>query len=183
MNIVPAWLKSALRMVEVDRSRPLDYPGRLVHPEIERSGPSLYLPMAIRLQTLVNGFSSDRRIDVYRDLEERGNLKKCLSLHDALAIQAKGTDFFYKTFGYGSTQLFFWRSVVRGWENDLSVCHEALFVPTLSIYSDEVELDWEYLDTGSINESATVYFGGDPWVHIAPRSSFEKLLGLLGDRS
>lgn len=131
-------------IVHVDRSVKPSYPSwfkRLMHPELECSGPTEY-----DLQTKVEQWLHDDQKNgpvvgntIYEFLKEGNLLGSCLNLQDGLAIQKKGIAVFRKLFS--GKAVFLWGSVVQSGGG-------GLFVPCLCGYGGEVVVGWSCLGRG-----------------------------------
>lgn len=129
-------------LIHVDRSLKPSYPDwveKVMHPELECSGPTKY-----NLQTEVEQwlhdyqkFGSPWGITVYDCLKKDNLLATCLNLQDGLAIKQKGITVFHELFGTKS--VFLWSSVV-------SDRYGRLNVPYLLGHCGEVLVIWGWLD-------------------------------------
>lgn len=143
-------------IIRVDRSvRPTypDWVDKVMHPELESTGPTEYdLATAVSLWRH-DGQKGSRCTGqvIYDHLKGSGMLASCLSLQDAVEIQKKGVAVFRQVFG--NNFVYFWKSVVqyRG--------SRRLDVPYLFVGGGEVVLSWYWLDYD--------WFGGGPAVRFA----------------
>lgn len=130
-------------IVRVDRSvRPVypDWVKMVMHPELEKTGPTEYdLAKAVDLW-----FHDDRKIDlakgspIYQHLGDTETLKTCLGLRDGEEIKKKGIAVFRKIFG--GNVVFLWKSVVHHHDG-------GVYVPGLCEHNGSVVMDWHW--TGS----------------------------------
>lgn len=110
-------------MVRVDRSVRPSYPSwmkKVMHPELENSGPSEYSGEGVVLwlhDDQKSGWVNGNKI--YTALKEGGDLESCLGLRDLEEIQKKGPAFFRKYFK--GKVLVGWRSVVQDGDGGLRV--------------------------------------------------------------
>lgn len=141
-------------LVCVDRSIRPTYPDGmtgLLHPELECVGPAEFDLAKIELwlhDGQKNGGMVNGR-EIYDHLKETDGLKSCLNLQTALAIQAKEIECFRKFFG--NKVVYFWQSVVRDSDGDLSV-------PYLYDRGDEVVLNWDWLDDDWLDRESAARF-------------------------
>ena len=128
-------------LVRVDRSvKPIypDWMKKLMHPELEPTGPAEY-----DLNTVGLWLYDDQKTKVvrgqviYDHLKKTDALASCLNLQDGLAIQQKGVAVFRKLFG-GKVG-FLWGSVVQNRNGNL-------IVPYLYEDGDRVVVNWDWLD-------------------------------------
>jgi len=124
-------------IVRVDRSVKPTYPNwvkKMMHPELECSGPAEY-----DLQTAVQQWLHEEQkywltakfILAY--MINSGGITTCLNLQDGLAIQAKGIGLFRKVFA--GKAVFFWGSVVQD--------HDSVpRVPVLCDHKGSLALEW-----------------------------------------
>ena len=141
-------------IVRVDRSVKPSYPPdwkKLMHPELELSGPAEY-----NLQTGVEEWLHDDQKrgsvignTIYKHLQKGDGLANCLNLQDGLAIQQKGIAVFRKLFA--GKAVFLWGSVVQNRNG-------SLFVPCLYGNGDEVGLFWVWLDYYWYSDSPALRF-------------------------
>ncbi len=127
-------------IIRVNRSIRPEYPDwveRVVHPELESTGPAEYDLAATSL------WLHDRQRDgvagqvIYDHLKQHGMLASCLSLQDAMEIQNKGVAVFRQVFG--DQFVYFWKSVVQSRDA------RYLYVPSLGVLGDQVVLRWHWL--------------------------------------
>lgn len=127
-------------IIRINRAaRPVypDWMEKLMHPELEATGPAEYNLGDIdqwlheKQKTGVAGGN-----EIYEHLENNGTLESCLGLADLHAIQKLGIEVFRKHFA--GKAVFGWRSVVLNRDG-------SLHVPCLIEDGDEVKLYWNRL--------------------------------------
>lgn len=130
-------------IVRVDRSIRPAYPEwvkDVLHPELELSGPAEY--DLAKVESWLHDDQKNGKLvrgeKLYKHLKSDNTLDSCLSLADALAIQAKGIAVFREYFN-GKVP-FFWKSVVRNDDGHLRV-------PFLCESGGEFRLGWNWLDS------------------------------------
>ena len=128
-------------IVRVDRSVKPSYPDwmkKLMHPELELSGPAEYDLSKVD-QWLHNDQKRGSVVGntIYKPLQEGDNLATCLNLQDGLAIQQKGIAVFRKLFA--SKEVFLWGSVAQDRYGNL-------YVPYLIEHGGKVVVNWHWLD-------------------------------------
>ena len=129
-------------IVRVDRSVKPTYPDqvkKVMHPELECSGPTEY-----NLQSDVEQWLHDDQKrgsvegnTIYKHLQKDDNLATCLNLQDGLAIQEKGIVVFRKLFA--GNAVFLWGSVMQDQDG-------YLVVPCLIWDGGKVVVSWGWLD-------------------------------------
>lgn len=149
-------------IIRVDREvRPAypDWVRKVMHPELEHTGPTEY-----NLETEVEEWLHDdqktgivRGQMIYDHLKASNKLADQLGLVDLLAIQAKGMKVFHRFFA-GKT-VFGWKSVVRY----RGVIFGSLDVPYLYEFGGRVVLGWHWLDSD--------WYSFDPALRFASASS------------
>ena len=128
-------------IVRVDRSVKPSYPDwmkKLMHPELELSGPAEYDLSKVD-QWLHNDQKRGSVVGntIYKPLQEGDNLATCLNLQDGLAIQQKDIAVFRKLFA--GKAVFLWGSVAQSRDGRLRV-------PYLIKDGGEVVVRWYWLD-------------------------------------
>jgi len=141
--------------VRVDRSVRIVYPswlGKVLHPELECTGPAEY-----DLQSGVEQWLHDDQKagvvsgdTIYKHLKKDDALAYQLGLADLLAIQARGIAVFRALFK--GEAVFGWKSVVRRCDD----CN--LYVPYLHEGAGGVVLRWHRLDDGWFVNSPALRF-------------------------
>jgi hypothetical protein len=129
-------------IVRVDRSICLNYPRWIrdvLHPEFATFGPAEY-DLAKQVELWLHDDQKNGGMKgkcVYKHLKQTDTLKRCLGLHDALAIQQAGIVVFRELFG---------NNTVSCWK---SVAHRAdgcLEVPCLFATGKKVLVLWDRVD-------------------------------------
>jgi hypothetical protein len=127
-------------IIRVDRSiRPMypDWKSRVMHPELELTGPAEYDFNEIGLRILDKKNREDLSgLAIYTRLKKENALANCLGLGDLLAIQEKGIDVFRKHFA---------RKAVFGFKSVVSDKEGYFCVPYLVQDSGMVVLSWHKL--------------------------------------
>ncbi len=129
-------------IIRVDRSvRPVypDWMKKVMHPELEATGPAEYDLATVQLwlhdgQKDGNWVKGQR---IYDHLKKTDTLKTCLGLRDGEEIKKKGIEVFRKFFG--GKAVFLWASVVQDRDGNLRV-------PYLIVNGGEVVVHWLWLD-------------------------------------
>ena len=142
----PAEPKPLNTIIRVDRTIKPTYPDwkkKVMHPELEASGPAEYDLSKVDLW-LHDGQKDGkwtRGDNIYAKLKENDNelLKTCLTLRDGEEIKKNGVEAFRKFFK--GKALFLWGSVVQLDDGDL-------YVPYLVDGGGRVVVDWGWLDGG-----------------------------------
>lgn len=142
-------------IIRVDRSIRPSYPDwvkRVMHPELENTGPAEYDITKTELW-LHDGQKDGKWIEgnkIYTHLKDTGNLKNHCGPRDLEEIQKKGIAFFRKHFK--GKVVFAWQGIVRDRNGDL-------YVPYLYGYGGKVVLVWSWL--------AYVWDGNGPGLRFA----------------
>lgn len=141
-------------IVRVDRSIRLAYPEWMkdvLYPELEESGPEEFDLATIESYLYGNQASGSYETGnrIHEHLKSENLLDSCLSLQDALAIQAMGIAAFRKHFK--GKAVFFWKSVVRHRLGNL-------YVPYLIEYGGQVGLRWLWLGDDWNDDSPALRF-------------------------
>lgn len=141
-------------LIRVDRSVKPSYPDwmkKMMHPELEATGPAEY-----DLQTRVEQWLHDDQKNgvvvgdtIYKHLKDTDALASCLNLQDGLVIKEKGIAVFRKLFA--GKAVFLWGSVVRG--------RGGLNVPCLCESGGKVVVDWHWLDSNFHSDYPALRFG------------------------
>lgn len=136
--------------IRVNRSiRPTTYPdweNRVLHPELERTGPTQY-DLACDVELWLHDDQKNGRMwssEIYEYLKERKMLGSCLSLRDGEEVQKKGIAVFRKLFQ--DKEVVLWKSIIE--------CYGHLSVPYLVEDGDgEVALAWMPLENKCLDSS------------------------------
>ena len=140
--------------IQLDRAQRLVYPDwmeKVMHPELETMGPSMYDLATVQLW-LHDGQKGGNWVKgqtIYDHLKSNNMLESCLGLADGLAIQQKGIEVFRKFFA--GKAVFLWKSVVQFRVGDLRV-------PCLVEHDVGVVVRWIWL--------------GHDWYDVNPAARF-----------
>ena len=128
----------------VDRTIRSIYPNwveKIIHPELEKTGPAEY--DISKLELWIHDGQKDgnwvKGQIIYEYLKTSCSLKDCLSLRDLEEIQKKGVAFFRKHFA--GKAIFAWKSVVLHRDGNL-------LAPYLYECGDKIVLAWYWLEYG-----------------------------------
>jgi hypothetical protein len=141
--------------IHVDRSvhRPAypDWVKRVMHPELESTGPADYdLAQQVRMwrhQDQQNNRSMNGQA-LYNDLKSNGLLESCLGLADGYAIQQKGIRLWRRVFAGGGNRFVPGRALLL---RSVVAKNANLYAPYLQDDDDAVTLNWLCLD-GRLSE-------------------------------
>jgi len=127
----------------IDHTVRPEYPNtvkEVMHPELERLGPSIYSlssDVELYLTNTQKGKKWSKAKNIYALLKKEDKLKHCLGLKDAMEIQKKGVVVFRELFG--DKWLYCWKSTVKQFNNEIVV--PATYVAHIN-GADEVVIDW-----------------------------------------
>ncbi len=143
-------------ILRVDRSVRPQYPDwvdKVMHPELENTGPKRFDLGRVRDNLwLHDGQKNGGRVTgqvIYDYLKSTDTLKTCLGLRDGEEIRKKGIKTFRKYFG--GKAVFLWKSIVRNRSGSLSV-------PYLFEYVGQVVVYWNWLDFGWFDTNPAARF-------------------------
>lgn len=131
--------------VQLDRAQRLVYPDwmkKVMHPELETMGPSIYdlATVQLWLHDGQKGGNWAKGQTIYDHLKSNNMLEGCLGLADGLAIQQKGIEVFRKFFA--GKAVFLWKSVVQDRDGDLHVPYLLERVGVVVVNWDWLAHDW-----------------------------------------